>query len=165
MPYQRKSVTHFATCVGRWNVDFLTFSHFTELYMWQQTFKVLSYKSYVVFAYKKLVANQSQEPKTTASSCNRGGSGWRFFTKRTVRHWAGCPGQWSWHPTGQSSGSDWITLSDIWTDFWTVLCGARSWTHWSLQVPSNSGYSMITVWSYVEKHNTRPIPSSCSVFL
>ena len=34
-------------------------------------------------------------------------------------------------------------LSVIWSDFWMILCGARSWIQWSLWVPSNSLYSMI----------------------
>jgi len=27
-----------------------------------------------------------------------------------------------------SARSVWIMLSEIWLDFWVVLCGARSWT-------------------------------------
>lgn len=34
-------------------------------------------------------------------------------------------------------------LSVIWSDFWVILSGARSWIPWSLWVPSNSLYSMI----------------------
>ena len=34
-------------------------------------------------------------------------------------------------------------LSQIGFVFWVVLYGARGWTWWSLQVPSNSAYSMI----------------------
>lgn len=38
-------------------------------------------------------------------------------------------------------------LSNICFDFCMVLCGARSWTWWSLGVPSSSGCSMIW-WFY-----------------
>jgi len=42
----------------------------------------------------------------------------------------------------RNSRSMWTTLSHTaW--FWVVLCGARSWTRGSSQVPSNSGYSRI----------------------
>lgn len=34
-------------------------------------------------------------------------------------------------------------LSVIWSSFWVVLCKARSWTWWSLQVSSNLRYSML----------------------
>ena len=34
-------------------------------------------------------------------------------------------------------------LSDILSDFSSVLCEARSWTQYSLRVPSNLGYSVI----------------------
>ena len=47
------------------------------------------------------------------------------------------------HQARQSSKSGWTTLSEIWLEFWVVLCGARSWTQWSLWVPSNSSYSTI----------------------
>lgn len=35
---------------------------------------------------------------------------------------------------------------DLRSDFTAVLCGVRSWTPWSLWLPSNSGYSMILCW-------------------
>ena len=34
-------------------------------------------------------------------------------------------------------------FSDMGSDFWVLLCEARSWTRWSLWIPSNSGYSVI----------------------
>lgn len=37
--------------------------------------------------------------------------------------------------------------------FWVVLCGDRSWTRWSLSVPSNLRYSMIQ-WFY----DLQPLP-------
>jgi len=36
----------------------------------------------------------------------------------------------------------WTTLSVIWYDFWVVLCGARSWTHWYLWIP----YLQVILW-------------------
>jgi len=42
-----------------------------------------------------------------------------------------------------SSRSVWATLSDIGFGLWVVLCGAWSWTPWSLRVYSNSRYSVI----------------------
>jgi len=48
------------------------------------------------------------------------------------------------HPLScQSARSVWTPLSEIGFGFSLVVHGARSWTQWSLQVPSNSGYSMI----------------------
>lgn len=35
------------------------------------------------------------------------------------------------------------TCNKLWSDFWMVLCRAKSWTQWSLWVPSNSDYSVI----------------------
>jgi len=39
--------------------------------------------------------------------------------------------------------SIWTALSYMWSDFWMVLCGARSWTRWSSWVPFNLGYPMM----------------------
>lgn len=46
-------------------------------------------------------------------------------------------------PSFQSSRSIWTTLSDIQSDCWAALSGARSWTRWSLWVSTNMGYFMI----------------------
>ena len=46
-------------------------------------------------------------------------------------------------PSCWTSRSTWTALSALWSNFWVVLCGARSWTQWSLQIPSNSSYSTI----------------------
>ena len=41
----------------------------------------------------------------------------------------GSPGQGPWPQTWWSLRSTWTALSDIWFEFWMVLCGARSWTY------------------------------------
>lgn len=46
-------------------------------------------------------------------------------------------------PKCGSLGSILKMLSDIGSEFRVVLCRARGWTQWSLQVSSNLGYSMI----------------------
>jgi len=51
-----------------------------------------------------------------------------------------------------SSRSIWTMLSDLWSDFWMVLCRARSWT-WSVWVHSNLCYSMI-IWFYYNENYT-----------
>jgi len=57
-------------------------------------------------------------------------------------------GQWAWNrlPRAvsmalgcQSSRSIWATCSDAGFGFWVVLCGALSWTPWSLCVHCNLG--------------------------
>lgn len=53
------------------------------------------------------------------------------------------PGQWLWLWTCWSSRNIWTTLSDLNSDVLAVLCGARSWSWWSLWVSSHLGYSMI----------------------
>lgn len=59
-------------------------------------------------------------------------------------------GWWAWNslprvmaPSSSSSRSIWSVFSDIWFDFWVFLCGARSWTWWSLWIFFNSGYSVV----------------------
>lgn len=42
----------------------------------------------------------------------------------------------------------------LWSDFWVILCGARSWTPGSLRVSSNLGYSVIP-WHQVFQSTTR----------
>ena len=68
-----------------------------------------------------------------------------WWQQQNPREWYGIgwlgtvtasPGQWSWH---WHSRSIWTSLSCIQSDFWVVLCGARSWNLWSLWVPSNLG--------------------------
>lgn len=36
-----------------------------------------------------------------------------------------------------------MLLVVVWSDFWVILCGARRWTWWPFQVPSNSGCSLV----------------------
>lgn len=59
-----------------------------------------------------------------------------FFT----REWSGTGtvflGQWSLHQAGVQEASG--QCSDRWSDFWVALCGERSWTWWSLSIPSNN---------------------------
>ena len=52
----------------------------------------------------------------------------------------GSPEQWSRFQAAGVQG-EFGQHSDI--EFWVVLCGARSWTRWSLWVPSNLEYSVI----------------------
>jgi len=55
----------------------------------------------------------------------------------------------------------------LWSGFWMVLWGARSWIQWSLWVPSNSDYSMI-LWTLPKpdltfdwcKHQCLKLPKS-----
>jgi len=70
----------------------------------------------------------------------------RFFTRGCSGPGTSSPDQWT-APRCLNSRRVWTLLSDIWSDFWVFLCGARSWTRWSLQVPSNLGYSVI-LWFY-----------------
>lgn len=77
-----------------------------------------------------------------------GGSGWLSGKGSSLRGWSGTSdssGKWSQHWACHSWRSIWTTLSDIWSDFWVVLCGGRSWTQWSMWVPSNLGYSVTSV--------------------
>lgn len=47
-------------------------------------------------------------------------------------------------PCHQAAGVQEASRSSvIWSDVWSVLGGARSWTQRSLWVPSSSGHSMI----------------------
>lgn len=56
--------------------------------------------------------------------------------------------QGSGHST-ELAGVEEVSVSDIWFAFWVVvLYGTRSWTHWSLWVPSNHVYSMILIHFY-----------------
>lgn len=48
--------------------------------------------------------------------------------------------QWSWLQAAWVQGA-FGHHSDI--EFWMILCGARSWTWWSLWIASNLGYSVI----------------------
>ena len=57
-----------------------------------------------------------------------------------------------------SSRSIWTALSDIGFECWMVLYGARSWTQWSLLVPSNLRFSVILYNS--AKVQAQPLPSS-----
>lgn len=70
--------------------------------------------------------------KSLTWSCNRRCSGWKSGQGSSLRRWTGTgtgsPGQWSWYQACWSSGSVWTTLSMIWSDFWLVLRGTRSWT-------------------------------------
>lgn len=59
-------------------------------------------------------------------------------------------GQWAWNWLPRTVGtalscwsrwSTWTMLSGVGFEFSVVLCGSWSWTQWSLQVRSNSGYS------------------------
>ena len=84
-------------------------------------------------------------PEGIAWSCDREGSGWISGNDSSPED--GQALEQSLQGRGHtssfwSSRSIWTTLSDIWSEFWVVLCGARSWTQWSLWVLSNSGYSM-----------------------
>ena len=63
------------------------------------------------------------------SDIGRGGSGW-VLGKGSLprRSWAtgtGSLGQWLWRRACQNSRSVWTMLSDTWSDFCVVLCGAR----------------------------------------
>ena len=86
------------------------------------------------------------ELEGTPWSCHRGGSGWISGKGSSPRGClgtgTGCPGKKPRHLCCRSS-SIWITLSDIWSDFWVVLDGARSWTWWSSWVLSYLGFSVI----------------------
>ena len=66
----------------------------------------------------------------------------KVLHQRMIRHWKRLGRAVVTAPSCQSSRSVWTRLPDLWPDFWVVLCGARSWTWWSLWVPSNRGYSM-----------------------
>ena len=54
-------------------------------------------------------------------------------------HGTGCPGQWAQPQVPEFKER----FSDIEFVFCVVLCGARSWTRWSLWVTCSSGYSTI----------------------
>jgi len=69
--------------------------------------------------------------------------------QRVVGHWKGLPREvviaLSLLEVQEASEQ----CSDIWSDFWVVLCAARSWTQWSLWVPFNLGFSMFLWWTSV----------------
>ena len=79
--------------------------------------------------------------KSLTWSCNRRCSGWKSGQGSSLRRWTGTgtgsPGQWSWYQACWSSGSVWTTLSMIWSDFWVVLRGTRSWTWFPYESLSN----------------------------
>ena len=89
------------------------------------------------------VVNMKFSPHNLVSFCSRRQSDtcdWLSEMDSFSSHITGILGT---APSRQSSRSIWTMLSDIGFEFWVALCGARSWTWWSLWVPSNSGYSMI----------------------
>ena len=59
-------------------------------------------------------------------------------------------GQWSWPQTARVQGlsGEWSQSKGL--EFGIILCGARSWTWWSLWVLSNSAYSMTWGYSYAK---------------
>jgi len=56
-------------------------------------------------------------------------------------------------PSCQSSRSIWTLLLDMWSHFWVVLCGARSWTRWSLRVLFQLGIFNDSVLCVIEPHD------------
>ena len=57
-----------------------------------------------------------------------GGVRERSFTEKVVRHWNRLPRAVVMAPRLLELNKCLTTLSDIWSDFWVVLCGVRSWT-------------------------------------
>lgn len=85
--------------------------------------------------------------KTWSHAAHERDSVWISRKGSSLRVWLGIrtasQGKQSWHQACRSSGSGWTMLSAVSCDFWALLCKARSWTWWLLQVPSNSGYYSI----------------------
>ena len=92
------------------------------------------------------VSRPNWEPTFTTAKRSSGegqvGYDEKVLHQKVVRPWNRHPSAVVIAPSWQSSRSIWTTLWHI-SDFGVVLCGARSWTPWSLWVPSNLGYSMI----------------------
>lgn len=80
--------------------------------------------------------------------------------------------QGSGHST-ELAGVEEVSVSDIWFAFWVVLYG-RSWTHWSLWVPSNQGFlwfwstsistTVLTHWGVAHRRNILPFTISTAGF-
>lgn len=64
----------------------------------------------------------------------------RFFSQRMAG--TGSPGWWSRHQAGRVEDLDNV-LQHMVCDSWDVLCKARSWTWWSLQIFSHSRDSVV----------------------
>ena len=65
-----------------------------------------------------------------------------------LQAWNSLPRALSTKLSCQCSRSVWTALSDIRFEFWDISCEAMRWTHWSLWITSNSGYSVI-LWYYL----------------
>lgn len=80
-----------------------------------------------------------------------------MFQNTGTGHWNKLPRATVIAPSWLEFKSIWAMFSDIGIEFCVVLCGVRSWTQWSLCVPSNPGESMIPwkwqwkwKWKYVK---------------
>ena len=73
----------------------------------------------------------------------------RVLHQLVVECWNVFPRKVIMMPSCWSSRSAWTMLCHEICFFWVALCGARSWTQWSLWVPSNLDCSMI-LWSTVK---------------
>ena len=52
----------------------------------------------------------------------------RVCTQRVLGHWDRLPRAVVTALSLQSTRSVWTMLSDTWSKFWVVLCGAKNWT-------------------------------------
>lgn len=66
-----------------------------------------------------------------------------FSTERMLGRWYRLPGALVMAPRCWNSISTWMVISDTGLEFGVILCGAGTWTSWSLWVTSNLVYTRI----------------------